>query len=42
MRIYHLRIYTLSSEEALDRYRGIHYLRHLMSFPKFGIGLHGL
>lgn len=42
MRIYQLRIYTLSTTDALERYLGIHYLRHLMSFPKFGIGLHGL
>jgi NIPSNAP protein len=42
MRNYQLRVYTLSSAEALDRYRTVHYPRHLSSFPKFDIGLHGL
>lgn len=42
MRIYQLRTYTLSTADALERYRDIHYPRHLMNFPKYGIGLHGL
>ncbi|MEU1985763.1 NIPSNAP domain-containing protein [Nocardia sp. NPDC019395] len=42
MRIYQLRVYTLSTATALERYRNTHYPRHLASFPKFGIGLHGL
>ncbi|WP_051133528.1 NIPSNAP family protein [Nocardia paucivorans] len=42
MRIYQLRIYTLSTADALERYRTIHYPRHLVSFPEYGIGLHGL
>jgi hypothetical protein len=42
MRIYQLRTYTLSTADALQRYRDIHYPRHLMNFPEFGIGLHGL
>ncbi|MGV9586826.1 NIPSNAP domain-containing protein [Nocardia farcinica] len=42
MRIYQLRVHTLSTAEALERYRSIHYPRHLTSFPIFGIGVHGL
>lgn len=42
MRTYQLRVYTLSTADALERYRSIHYPRHLANFPKFGIGLHGL
>ncbi|WP_228003160.1 NIPSNAP family protein [Nocardia australiensis] len=42
MRIYQLRVYTLSTADTLEKYRDIHYPRHLTSFPKFGIGLHGL
>ena len=42
MRNYQLRVYTLSSADALERYRTIHYPRHLSNFPKFDIGVHGL
>jgi NIPSNAP len=42
MRTYELRAYTLSSGEALDRYRTVNYLRHLTSFAHHDIGLHGL
>ncbi|WP_280447161.1 NIPSNAP domain-containing protein [Nocardia cyriacigeorgica] len=42
MRIYQLRMYTLATWDALERYRSVHYLRHLTSFPAFDIGLHGL
>lgn len=33
---------TLSSQEALDSYRTVNYLRHLTSFVHHDIGLHGL
>lgn len=42
MRTYELRAYTLSSQEALDSYRTVNYLRHLTSFAHHDIGLHGL
>ena len=42
MRTYELRAYTLSSREALDRYRTVTYLRHLTSFAHHDIGFHGL
>ncbi|MEU8718623.1 hypothetical protein [Streptomyces sp. NPDC048663] len=42
MRTYELRTYTLSTREAFDRYRTVHYPRHLTSFALHGVGLHGL
>lgn len=38
---FELRIYTLSSKEALDFYKDEIYPRHLNSFPLFGIEAHG-
>lgn len=42
MRTYELRVYTLSTKEALDFYMNQIYPRHLNSFPLFGIKPHGL
>ena len=42
MRPYELRVYTLSSKEALDFYMNQVYPRHLSSFPRFGIEPHGI
>jgi len=42
MRPYELRVYTLSSKEALDFYMNQVYPRHLSSFPLFGIEPHGI
>lgn len=42
MRSYELRLYTLSSKEALDFYTNQVYPRHLSSFPLFGIEPHGI
>jgi hypothetical protein len=42
LRTYQLRAYTLSSQEALDSYRTVTYLRHLTSFAHHDVGLHGL
>jgi hypothetical protein len=41
MRTYNLRIYTLTSREALDIYKDVIYPRHLVSFEKYGIRPHG-
>ena len=37
-----LRIYTLRSAEALDRYAKIHWARHIPSLAKFGVTTHGV
>ena len=42
MRTFELRQYTLRSKEALDIYMTRIYLRHLDSFPLFGIEPHGI
>ncbi|GGY18283.1 hypothetical protein GCM10010358_81910 [Streptomyces minutiscleroticus] len=42
MRTYELRAYTLSSREAFDSYRTVHYPRHPTGFAHHGVGLHGL
>lgn len=42
MRTYELRTYQLVSKDALETYRNVVYPRHLLSFIKFDIGLHGI
>jgi len=42
MRLYELRVYTLSTKEARDFYMNQIYPRHLSSFPLFGIKPHGI
>ena len=42
MRTYELRVYTMSTKEALDFYMNQIYPRHLSSFPLFGITPHGI
>jgi hypothetical protein len=37
-----LRTYTLRSPEALARYATVHWARHLITFPRFGITTHGV
>jgi hypothetical protein len=41
MRAFELRVYTLCTKEALDFYMEKIYLRHLNSFPLFGIEAYG-
>ena len=40
--MFQLRIYTLRSAEALDRYATIHWARHVSTFEAFGITTHGI
>ncbi|WP_445167274.1 NIPSNAP family protein [Mycolicibacterium sp. Dal123E01] len=40
--MYQLRIYTLASSEALQRYATVHWARHAATFPKFGVTTHGV
>lgn len=40
--MFQLRIYTLRSPEALQQYATVHWARHLATFPKFGIVIHGV
>lgn len=37
-----LRIYTLRSADALQRYATIHWARHLSTFEAFGVTTHGV
>ncbi|TDO07871.1 NIPSNAP protein [Mycobacterium sp. BK086] len=37
-----LRIYTLRSPEALQQYATVHWVRHLTTFPKFGVNTEGV
>ena len=37
-----LRVYTLRSAEALQRYTTVHWARHLSTFATFGITTHGV
>lgn len=37
-----LRIYTLRSADALQRYAAIHWARHLPTFATFGVTTHGV
>lgn len=40
--MFQLRIYTLRSPEALQRYAAIHWARHLATFTAFGITTEGV
>ncbi|KUI39355.1 NIPSNAP family protein [Mycobacterium sp. GA-2829] len=40
--MFELRIYTLRSREALQRYATVHWARHVDTFEKFGITTHGV
>jgi hypothetical protein len=40
--MFQLRIYTLRSPEALQRYATVHWARHLTTFTSFGITTHGV
>ena len=37
-----LRIYTLRTAEALDRYATVHWPRHVASMPSFGVTVRGV
>ena len=37
-----LRIYTLRSADALQRYATVHWARHLPTFASFGVTTHGV
>ncbi|WP_305784098.1 NIPSNAP family protein [Symbioplanes lichenis] len=39
--MYQLRIYTLRTAEALQRYATVHWPRHLTSMPAFGVTVQG-
>jgi hypothetical protein len=40
--MFQLRIYTLRSREALQQYAVVHWDRHLATFTKFGVTVHGV
>jgi hypothetical protein len=40
--MFQLRIYTLRSPEALQRYATVHWARHLTSLTTFGVTTHGV
>jgi len=40
--MFQLRIYTLRSTEALERYATIHWARHVPSLATFGVTTHGI
>ncbi len=40
--MFQLRIYTLGSPEALQRYATVHWVRHLATFTTFGVTTHGV
>ena len=40
--MFQLRIYTLRSSEALQRYATVHWAHHLATFETFGITTHGV
>lgn len=40
--MYQLRIYTLRSGEALERYATVHWTRHIPSLEAFGVATHGI
>ncbi|MDY7083994.1 MAG: NIPSNAP domain-containing protein [Actinomycetota bacterium] len=39
--MYQLKIYTLRTAEALQRYATVHWPRHIASMPAFGATVHG-
>lgn len=40
--VYQLRIYTLHSGAALERYAAVHWSRHIASLQAFGVATHGI
>jgi len=40
--MFQLRIYTLRSPDALERYATVHWARHLPTFATFGVTTHGV
>lgn len=40
--MFELRIYTLRSRDALQRYATVHWARHVDTFESFGITTHGV
>jgi hypothetical protein len=40
--MFQLRMYTLRSPEALQRYATVHWARHLPTFTAFGVTTHGV
>ena len=40
--MFQLRIYTLRSAEALDRYAAVHWARHIDSLELFGVATRGI
>jgi hypothetical protein len=40
--MFQLRIYTLRTPEALQRYARVHWARHLVTFTSFGVTIHGV
>jgi hypothetical protein len=40
--MFQLRIYTLRTADALDRYATIHWARHVSSLEAFGVATHGI
>src|SRR5215831_12051649 len=40
--MFQLRMYTLRSPEALQRYATVHWARHVATFETFGITTHGV
>ena len=40
--MFQLRIYTLRSAEALERYATVHWTRHIPSLAAFGVTTHGI
>jgi NIPSNAP len=40
--MFQLRIYTLRSREALERYATVHWARHVPSLKEFGVTTHGI
>ena len=40
--MFQLRIYTLRSLDALERYASVHWVRHVWSLGTFGVTTHGM
>ena len=40
--MFQLRIYTLRSARALERYANVHWARHVPSLARFGVTTHGI
>jgi NIPSNAP len=40
--MFQLRVYTLRSAQALERYAGVHWARHVPSLAAFGVTTHGI